>query len=38
MKFSVILPIYNVAAYLEECIESILMQTFTHYEFILEDD
>lgn len=38
MKFSVILPIYNVEKYLGECVDSILAQTFTDYELILVDD
>lgn len=38
MKFSVILPIYNVEKYLRECADSILCQTFTDYEMILVDD
>lgn len=36
--FSVILPIYNVASYLERCIRSILEQDFCDYELILVDD
>ena len=36
--FSIILPVYNVAAYLERCIHSILSQSFTDYEIILVDD
>ena len=36
--FSVILPIYNVEAYLERCVRSILQQSFTDYEIILVDD
>lgn len=36
--FSVIVPVYKVEAYLEECIESILAQTFSDYELILVDD
>lgn len=36
--FSVILPIYNVAPYLERCIQSILDQKFSDYEMILVDD
>lgn len=36
--FSVILPIYNVAPYLERCIQSVLNQTFADYELILVDD
>ena len=38
MKFSVILPVYNVEAYLVECVESILQQTYKDYELILVDD
>ena len=38
MFFSVILPIYNVEKYLNECVESILAQTFKDYEIILVDD
>lgn len=38
MKYSFILPIYNVEAYLEECVASILAQTYTDYEIILVDD
>ena len=35
---SVIVPIYNVEAYLPQCIESILHQTYTDLEIILIDD
>ncbi len=38
MFFSIILPIYNVEKYLEECIDSVLKQRFTDYELILVDD
>lgn len=38
MKYSFILPIYNVEAYLEDCVASILAQTYTDYEVILVDD
>lgn len=38
MKFSIILPIYNVEAYLKECIDSILQQTYSDYEIILVND
>jgi glycosyltransferase involved in cell wall biosynthesis len=38
MKFSVILPIYNVEAYLRECIESILNQSYKDFELILVND
>lgn len=38
MKVSVIVPVHNVAPYLEQCIESILAQTFTDFELLLVDD
>lgn len=38
MKFSIIVPVYNVKPYLRECVDSILMQTYKDYEVILIDD
>lgn len=35
---SIIVPIYKVESYLQECIDSILAQTFTNFELILVDD
>lgn len=35
---SVIVPIYNVEAYLKQCIDSIITQTYTDLEIILIDD
>lgn len=35
---SVIIPIFGVEDYLEECIESIIAQTYTNIEIILVDD
>lgn len=38
MKISFILPIYNVEAYLRECVDSLTCQTFKDFEIILVDD
>lgn len=38
MKISIIIPVYNVEKYLEECINSILVQTFTDFEVLLIND
>ena len=37
-EISVIVPVYKVEKYLNECIDSILAQTFTDFEVILVDD
>lgn len=38
MKFSIIVPIYKVEKYLEQCVESILSQSYKDFELILVDD
>ncbi len=38
MKFSVIVPIYNVEKYLNRCLESILLQCYDNYEVIMVCD
>ena len=35
---SVIVPVYNVAAYLPRCVDSILAQTYENLEILLVDD
>lgn len=36
--FSIIIPVYNVATYLRECLDSVLVQTFSNWEAICIDD
>lgn len=38
MKYSVIVPVYGVEKYLDQCVESVLSQSFTDFELILVDD
>lgn len=38
LKISVVVPIYNVEPYLNQCVKSILDQTYTNLEIILVDD
>lgn len=38
MKYSIIVPIYNVEPYLRDCLESILSQSFNDYEVICVND
>lgn len=35
---SIIVPIYNVEQYLDECLQSLLQQTYTNFEVILVND
>ena len=35
---SVIIPVYNVEAYLERCVRSVLDQSYSHLEILLIDD
>lgn len=38
MKFSIIVPVYNVEKYLSECINSIIDQSYKDFEVVLVDD
>ena len=36
--FSIIIPVYNVEKFLQECVNSVIEQLFKNYEIILIDD
>lgn len=36
--FSIVVPVYKVEPYLEECVESLIGQTYSHLEILLVDD
>ena len=38
MKVSVVVPVYNVEQYLQQCVDSLLKQTYKDIEIILVDD
>ena len=38
VKFSFIVPVYGVEAYLEKCVDSMLAQTYNDFEILLIDD
>lgn len=38
MFFSIVLPTYNVASYIERCLKSLQNQTYTDFEMIFVDD
>lgn len=38
MKVSFIIPVYNVESYLEQCVDSILKQSYNDFEIILVND
>ena len=38
MRFSIIIPAYNVEGYLWDCVDSVIKQSFRDYEVILVND
>ncbi|MBO3335132.1 glycosyltransferase family 2 protein [Clostridium perfringens] len=38
IKFSVLIPVYNVEIFLRECIDSVLNQTYKNFEIIIVND
>ncbi|MEG0913571.1 MAG: glycosyltransferase, partial [Oscillospiraceae bacterium] len=38
MLLSIILPVYKVEKYLDDCVKSVISQSFDNYEIILVDD
>lgn len=38
IKFSIIVPVYNVESYLNNCLESLIKQTYKNIEILLIDD
>ena len=38
MRFSIIIPVYNVEKYIRKCMETVMGQTFRDYEVIVVDD
>lgn len=37
-RFSIVIPVYKTEAYLDECVESVIAQTFRDFEIVLVDD
>ena len=38
MKFSIIIPVYNVEEYIDKCLDSVLNQTYDNFEVIIVND
>ena len=38
MKYSIIIPVYNVENYIKKCLESIKWQTYKNFEVIIVND
>lgn len=37
-KVSIIVPVYNAEPYIEDCVQTILKQSFDDFELLLVDD
>lgn len=37
-KISIIVPVYNVATYLHQCMDSLVNQTYPHIKIVCVDD
>lgn len=38
MRFSIIMPVYNVKKYIKQCMDTVIKQTYKDYEVIIVDD
>ena len=38
VKFSIIIPVYNVEDYIEKCLDSVFNQTYENFEVIVVND
>lgn len=38
IKISIVIPVYNVEKYLQECVDSVVKQSYKNIEIILVDD
>lgn len=38
LKFSIVIPVFNVEKYLKKCIDSVIQQSYRNFEIILVDD
>ena len=38
ISFSIIVPVYKVEQYLDDCVNSVLSQSYKNFELILVDD
>lgn len=38
MRFSIVVPVYNVAPFLEECFDSLIKQTYRDFEVVIVND